>query len=83
MVKKMNFEDECSSRVEYIERVIKKYLPEETGFQRTVLEAMNYSMLAGGKRIRPMLMLETYRLFEGKQEAIVEPFMAAMEMDND
>lgn len=80
MVKKMNFEDECSSRVEYIERVIRKYLPEETGFQRTVLEAMNYSMLAGGKRIRPMLMLETYRLFEGKQEAIVEPFMAAMEM---
>ena len=42
-------------------------------------QAMNYSMLAGGKRIRPMLMQETYRLFGGT-EKFVEPFMAGMEM---
>lgn len=46
-----------------IEDIIKAYLPEETGLQRSVLEAMNYSVLAGGKRLRPMLMLETYRMF--------------------
>lgn len=40
---------------------------------------MNYSVLAGGKRLRPMLMEETYRLFGGKGREI-EPFMAAIEM---
>ena len=40
---------------------------------------MNYSFLAGGKRLRPMLMQETYRLFGGSSD-IIEPFMAAIEM---
>lgn len=62
-----------------IEEIIRKYLPVETGLQRTVLEAMNYSMLAGGKRLRPMLMQETYRLFGGSGREI-EPLMAAIEM---
>ena len=58
---------------------ILKYLPEEEGYQKQVIEAMNYSFLAGGKRLRPMLMLETYRMFGGKSE-VIEPFMAAIEM---
>ena len=62
-----------------VETIIKKYLPEEKGYQKTVMEAMNYSFLAGGKRLRPMLMLETYRLFGGTDD-IIEPFMAAIEM---
>lgn len=62
-----------------IEEIIRKYLPAETGLQRTVLEAMNYSMLAGGKRLRPMLMQETYRMFGGSGQEI-EPMMAAIEM---
>ena len=40
---------------------------------------MNYSVLAGGKRLRPMLMQETYKLFGGDSK-VVEPFMAALEM---
>lgn len=76
----MNFKEEFEKRVENIERVIRDYLPEETGYQKTVLEAMNYSVLAGGKRLRPMLMEETFRLFGGKNEEEIEPFMAAMEM---
>lgn len=56
-----------------------QYLPEEKGFQKTVLEAMNYSVTAGGKRLRPMLMQETYRMFGGSGR-VVEPFMAAIEM---
>lgn len=74
------FNEERNKKVSYIESVIKNYLPEETGYQKTVLEAMNYSILAGGKRLRPMLLLETYRLFGGKDTNRVEPFMAAMEM---
>lgn len=62
-----------------IEEIIRKYLPEEEGYDRTLREAMNYSMLAGGKRIRPRMMAESYRLFGGTEE-VIEPFMAAMEM---
>ncbi len=62
-----------------LEEVLASFLPEEEGFQKTVLEAMNYSFLAGGKRVRPRLMLEAYRLFGGEEEAVA-PFMAAMEM---
>lgn len=62
-----------------IEEIIRGYLPAETGYQRTVLEAMNYSVLAGGKRLRPMLMQETYRMFGGSGRE-VEPLMAAIEM---
>lgn len=76
----MNFEKEIKERVDYIEAVLESYLPKEEGFQKTVIEAMNYSLMAGGKRIRPMLILETYRLLGGANEQEVEPFMAAMEM---
>ncbi len=66
-------------RVADIEEIIRAYLPAETGYQRTVLEAMNYSILAGGKRLRPMLMQETYKMFGGSGRE-VEPLMAAIEM---
>ena len=62
-----------------LEETLASYLPGEEGLQKTVLEAMNYSFLAGGKRVRPRLMLEAYRLFGGGEEAVA-PFMAAMEM---
>ncbi|MEY8426724.1 polyprenyl synthetase family protein [Lachnospiraceae bacterium 46-15] len=75
----MNFEEELRRRTEKVQGTIEKYLPKEEGFQKTVLEAMNYSVRAGGKRLRPMLMLETYRMFGGASD-VIEPFMAAMEM---
>ncbi len=49
------------------------------GQQQTIVEAMCYSVTAGGKRLRPLLMFETFRMFGGKTDAI-EPFMAAIEM---
>lgn len=70
---------EIQIRVDYINKVIHSYLPEENGQQKSLLEAMNYSVLAGGKRLRPLLMLETFRLFQGEGDTI-EPFMAAIEM---
>ena len=75
----MTFRDEWSKRTEEVQEILYRYLPEETGYQKTLLQAMNYSMQAGGKRLRPRLMQETYRLFGGTGR-IVEPFMAAMEM---
>lgn len=75
----MNFKTELNDRVDYIEEIIGRYLPKEEGFQKNVIEAMNYSILSGGKRLRPMLVLETLRLFGGKEET-AWPFMAAIEM---
>ena len=64
----MNFNLEMEKRQEKITRILEYYLPKEEGFQKTVLEAMNYSMRAGGKRLRPLLMLETYRMFGGEAD---------------
>ena len=75
----MNIKAEINTRVDEIEKIISNYLPEEEGYQKVIMEAMNYSILAGGKRLRPMLMSETYRLFGGRSE-VIEPFMAAIEM---
>ncbi len=75
----MNFDREMESRVKETEAILKAYLPDESGWARTVMEAMNYSVNAGGKRLRPILMAETYRLFGGTDK-IIEPFMAAIEM---
>ncbi len=75
----MSFREELQKRTAEIEEILRGYLPAETGFQKTVLEAMNYSVTAGGKRLRPMLMQETYRMFGGEGK-VIEPFMAAIEM---
>lgn len=74
-----NFEKELQNRVKEIEEIIGRFLPKEEGYQKIVVEAMNYSILAGGKRLRPILMQEIYRLFGGRGKEI-EPFMAAIEM---
>ncbi|MBR5597901.1 MAG: polyprenyl synthetase family protein [Lachnospiraceae bacterium] len=75
----MSWKIRLQERVSEVEQVIQSFLPKEIGYQKTVLEAMNYSVLAGGKRLRPMLMEETYKLFGGNSK-IIEPFMAAIEM---
>lgn len=75
----MNFKQELEQRTQETDRILMAYLPEETGHQRIIMEAMNYSVMAGGKRLRPMLMKETYQLFGGNGK-VIEPFMAAMEM---
>ena len=75
----MNFDTEMKEKVAQIERLLLTYIPKEEGYQKTVIEAMNYSLLTGGKRLRPLLMLETYKLFGGAGHEI-EPFAAAIEM---
>ena len=75
----MNFKEISSEKVKEIEGILTKYLPEAIGLQSRIIEAMEYSLIAGGKRLRPMLMLETYRMFGGEGE-VIQPFMAAQEM---
>ncbi len=76
------FEERLSDRAANIESIISGFLPKEEGYPKTVIEAMNYSILAGGKRIRPVMMQETYRLFakDNLDESVINPFLAAIEM---
>ena len=75
----MNFNSRKSEKVQEIEEILKHFLPEQSGYQKEIMEAMEYSLMAGGKRLRPMLMKETYTLFGGN-DRLIDPFMAAMEM---
>lgn len=75
----MTFSEELREKTAFAEEVLKKYLPEEGGYASRVIEAVNYSALAGGKRLRPVIMRETFLLFGGKGE-VIEPFMAALEL---
>lgn len=76
---KSQFMEELQQKVEHINNVLEKFLPVEEGQQRIIFEAMNYSVRVGGKRLRPILMEETYHMFGGSS-AVIEPFMAAIEM---
>lgn len=69
-----------AQRTREIEKGFQPFMPEETGYPKTVLQAVNYSLQAGGKRLRPLFMYEMYRIMGGKEEAAIRPFMMAMEM---
>ncbi len=71
--------EDLEFRIHELNKRLEPFLPKEEGLQRTVIEAMNYSLLAGGKRIRPMILVETFRMFHGNSAA-VDYFMAAIEM---
>lgn len=73
------FEQELHNRAENIDKLLESYLPKEEGWAKCVAEAMNYSITAKGKRLRPMLMQETFQMFGGTGKEIM-PFMAAIEM---
>ena len=74
----MSFKEELGERIRYAEGVIRSYIPDEVGYQKTILEAMNYAVLVGGKRLRPVIINECYRMLGGEGN-VHEPFMAAIE----
>lgn len=75
----MNISDEIAKRASDIETRIRRFLPEQYEYQKTIVDAMSYSVLAGGKRLRPMLMEAAYQMFDGIGQDI-DSFMAAIEM---
>lgn len=75
----MEFKEELLQKTELVNNIIKGFYPEEEGLQKVIFEAMNYSIDAGGKRLRPIFMMEVSKLFDGFNKDI-EPFMAALEM---
>lgn len=82
MISNDEFITELKEKTACIETLLREYLPKKNvagEYQQTLLNAMNYSMLAGGKRLRPLLMGELYRYFGGDEQVIL-PFQAAIEM---
>lgn len=75
----MNFEGELKQRVAQMNELLAVYLPKESGYQKRIIEAANYSVNAGGKRLRPILLSEVYKLCGGSQMEAAAPFMAALE----
>ena len=58
----MEWKEELQQHTKEAEKIVQGYLPEETGHQKLLIEASNYSVLVGGKRLRPMIMLESLKL---------------------
>lgn len=77
--RQIQFQKRQQEKTAQIEEILRSYLPEKSGYQQVIMEAMEYSLLSGGKRLRPMLMQETFRMCGGEGK-LVEPFMAAIEM---
>lgn len=71
---------QLKEKTQDIEKGFRPYMPKPEGYQKTVLEAMNYSLMAGGKRLRPLFMYEMYQMLGGEDEKAIRPFMMAMEM---
>ena len=74
-----DFQVQIKQKVQRIEGILQEYLPKQKGYQSVIMEAMGYSLLAGGKRLRPLMMQETFRLYNGAAKSL-RPFMAAIEM---
>lgn len=75
------FEETLNNKVKYVEDVLnRRGVIKEEGYQATVIKAMNYALMGGGKRLRPLIMNETYRMFGGTNDAVIESFMTAIEM---
>lgn len=76
----MDFEEELQRTQKRAEDMIRRYLPEKTGTPGRLAEAMDYSVLAGGKRVRPVLLLRSYAMYGGDDDSLAGPFAAAIEM---
>lgn len=75
----MNFKDDLKSKVVIVENLLNEYMPKEEGYQKTICQAMNYSLKAGGKRLRPILTLEACKIVGGNEKDVI-PFAVAIEM---
>ena len=64
-----SFKKEQEKIISYIEEVLKNYLPKTPSYQKTIYDAMEYSVMAGGKRLRPMMMHQSYIMFGGSSGA--------------
>ncbi len=75
----MDFYKEFEERIIEVNKSLSSYLEEKECLQGTIHKAMNYSLHAGGKRIRPVLMMAVAEMLGGTRESVM-PFACAVEM---
>lgn len=75
----MEFDEEMKYLRDIIDRELMSLFKDKTGYQKRIFESMNYSLLAGGKRIRPILMLKVCQIFDDNYLRFT-PFALAIEM---
>lgn len=75
----MDFWVSFKEKTEKTDLFLDKYLHSDKNVPQSIIEAMRYSVFAGGKRIRPVLMMAVYELF-GKNTDDIMPFACALEM---
>ena len=75
----MEFKEELKKYQKLIEEELEKYLNQEDVPEKILNESMEYSLMAGGKRLRPILVIATYKLFKNHFE-ICMPYAVAIEM---
>ena len=66
----MEFKQTLKQRANQVESLLKEYMPSEEGYQKTIMESMNYSLSAGGKRLRPILTLEATKIVGGDEKKL-------------
>ena len=72
---KLEMKEKCAE----IEAALEQALPRQEAFPPVIFEAMRYSLLAGGKRLRPMMLLAACEAVGGRREDAI-PFACAIEM---
>ena len=64
----MEFKEILKNKIDYVEKLLMEYMPKEEGYQKTIMQAMNYSLSAGGKRLRPILLSLIHIYFQSHQQ---------------
>ena len=72
----MEFKEKLNLYTNFANNTVCSYLPSEEGYHRTILEAMNYSVINGGKRLRPMMMMAAFELIRKKRNAEIPPIVS-------
>lgn len=75
----MIFKEELLKYQKIVNTELEKYLRKEDCYEKILNDAMEYSLMAGGKRLRPILVIDTYKIFKGNYEKCL-PFAMALEM---
>ena len=75
----MEFKQKLKEYQELVNNELEKYLRQEDCYEKTINDSAKYSLMAGGKRLRPILVLDTYKLFKNDYEKSF-PFAIALEM---
>jgi len=76
----MTGKDYLTDRKKVVDRLLDEYLPSENSYPDILHQAMRYSVLAGGKRIRPILAMTSYEAFGGHDSNIINPAACSLEL---